>query len=67
MSVARVAEISGSSPMGFKEAVEAGIEHANKSLENVKGVWIKEQKAVVVDGSISEYRVDMKVTYIAAE
>ena len=64
MSVAKVTEIIASSPKGFDDAVEQGVKRANKSLKNVKSVWIKEQKAIVDDGKIAEYRVTMKVSFI---
>jgi len=64
MSVAKVTEIIASSTKGFDDAVEQGVKRANKSLKNVKSVWIKEQKAVVDDGKIAEYRVTMKVSFI---
>jgi flavin-binding protein dodecin len=64
MSVARVTEITASSPKSFDDAVRFGIERANKTLENVQGAWIKEQKVVVQNGNIVEYRVTMKVTFV---
>ena len=64
MSVARVTEITASSPKSFDDAVKLGIERANKTLENVQGAWIKEQKVVVQNGNIVEYRVTMKVTFV---
>ena len=64
MSVAKVTEIIASSTKGFDDAVEKGVKRANKSLKNVKSVWIKEQKAIVDDGKIAEYRVTMKVSFI---
>jgi flavin-binding protein dodecin len=64
MSVARVTEITASSPKSFEDAVKLGIERANKTLENVQGAWIKEQKVVVQNGKIVEYRVTMKVTFV---
>lgn len=64
MSVARVTEITASSKKSFEDAVKIGIERANKTLTNVKGAWIKEQKIVVEDGAITEYRVTMKVSFI---
>jgi flavin-binding protein dodecin len=67
MAVARVVELSAASPSGFEEAIQQGVAHANKTLQNVQGIWVKEQKAVVVDGTITEYRVDMKITYLAEE
>jgi hypothetical protein len=64
MSVARVTEITSSSTKSFDDAVEVGIDRANKTLENVKGAWIKEQKVLVENGKVTEYRVTMKVTFV---
>ena len=64
MSVARVTEITASSRKGFDDAIRAGIARANKTLENVKGAWIKGQKVVALNGRVAEYRVTMKVTFV---
>jgi dodecin len=49
MSVARVTEIISSSNKSFEDAIEKGIERAAKTLKNVEGAWIKEQKVIVLD------------------
>jgi flavin-binding protein dodecin len=67
MSVARVTEITSSSKKSFQDAIELGIARATKTLKNVEGAWIQDQKVVVEDGKISDYRVNMKVTFILAE
>lgn len=64
MAIAKVTEIISSSPKGFDDAVRMGIERANKTLENIKGAWIKGQKVVVENGKITEYRVDLRVTFV---
>ena len=64
MAVARTTEIIAGSPDGFKSAMKAGIERANKTLDNVTGAWIQDQKVVVENGKIKEYRVHMKVTFV---
>ena len=64
MSVARVTEIISSSTKRFEDAVEKGIARAVKTLKNVEGAWVKEQKVIVKKGKIAEYRVDLKVTFI---
>ena len=64
MSVARVTEITASSKKSFEDATRSGIARANKTLENVKGAWIKGQKVIIVNGKIAEYRVIMKVTFV---
>ena len=67
MSVARVTEITSSSKKSFQDAIEKGIARASKTLKNVEGAWIQDQKVVVEDGKITAYRVNMKVTFILAE
>ena len=64
MSVARVTEISASSSKSFEDAIKKGIERTQQTLDNVTGAWVQEQKVVVEDGKITEYRVNMKVTFI---
>ena len=64
MSVARVTEIISASQKSFEDALEKGVTRASKTLKNVEGVWVKDQKAVVRDGKIVEYRVTMKITFV---
>ena len=64
MSVARITEISATSRESFDDAVRAGIARAMKTLENVKGAWIEDQKVVIENGKISEYCVHLKVTFV---
>jgi flavin-binding protein dodecin len=64
MSVARVTEIIAASPTSFDDAIRVGIERAAKTLDNVKGAWVQDQELVLEDGSIKEYRVHLKVTFI---
>ena len=64
MSVARVTEITSSSPQSFEDAIRVGIVRAHQTLRNVKGAWIQEQQVVVEDGIVTEFRVNMKVTFI---
>lgn len=64
MSVARVTEIIASSNKSFEDAVRQGIDRANKTLKNVKGAWVEDQKVVVEDGNITEYRTVLKVTFV---
>jgi len=64
MSVAKVTEIIASSSKGFDDAVSQGVKRASKTLKGVKSVWIKDQKAVVENGKVTEYRVTMKVSFV---
>ncbi len=67
MSVAKVLEISASSNKSFEDAIQTGISRVNTSVDQVQGAWIQEQKVVVEAGKITEYRVNMKVTFIVLD
>jgi hypothetical protein len=64
MAVARVTIISASSPKGFQDAFQKGIDRASSTLRNITGAEITSQKAKIENGEISEYRVTMQVTFI---
>ena len=64
MSVARVTEIIASSNKSFDDAIENGVERANKTLKNVKSAWVKDQSVTIKDGKINAYRVNLNVTFV---
>lgn len=64
MSVAKVTEITASSKKSFEDAMQSGIKRAGKTLQNIQGAWVQEQSVVVKEDKITEYRVNMKVTFV---
>jgi flavin-binding protein dodecin len=64
MPVARVTEISATSTQSFEDAIRQGVDRANDTLRNVKSAWIKEQQVRLEGGSITEYQVNMLVTFV---
>ena len=64
MAVAKVTEITSSSAKSFDDAIKNGIDRAGKTLKNIQGAWVNEMKVEVKNGKISEYRVNMKVTFV---
>ena len=64
MSITKVTEVTASSKISFEDALKQGIARANKTLNNVEGAWIQEQKVVVRNGEVAEYRVNMKLTFV---
>lgn len=63
-SVARVTEISATSDTSFDDAVQVGIARANETLRNVRSAWVKEQQVKVSDGAVTEYQVNLLVTFV---
>ena len=64
MSVAKVIEISAHSKTSFEDAINQGIQRACKSVDNVRGAWVKEQKVKVEKGQITSSNVNMQVTFV---
>ncbi len=67
MTVARITEISASSPVSFEEAAKVGVERASKTLKNITGAWVKDQELGIKDGSVSDFRVKLKITFVLEE
>jgi len=67
VSVARVTEVIASSPEGFREAVEGGIERAAKTIRGITGLEVLRKTVKVERGLIREYRVEMKITFMLEE
>jgi flavin-binding protein dodecin len=64
MAVARVTEISATSPKGFDDAIKVGIARATKTLRNVRSAWVKEQRVDIKNDKITEYQVNLMVTFV---
>lgn len=64
MSVARVTEISVISNTSFEDAIQQGISRASQTLRNITAAWVKEQRVLVKDGTISGWEVHMLVTFV---
>lgn len=65
MAVAKVEEISATSTKGFEDAINQGLARATKTLRGVKSAWVKEQHVRVGDdGQVTEYQVNLKITFI---
>ena len=67
MAIARVTEVISSSKKGFDDAVAKGVKRATKTLKNVSGAWVQDQKVIVEKDEIVEYRVTLKITFLLKE
>ena len=68
MSISKTTEIKSSSTTSFDDAMKKGIARALKTLKNVRGAWIENQEIRLDEkGKITEYRVQLQVTFILEE
>ena len=64
MSVAKVTEITSTSTVSFEDAIALGVARASKTLRDVRGAWVASMKVDCKDGKITDYRVDLKITFV---
>ena len=64
MSIAKVSEISATSTKSFEDAIQNGLARAGKTIRNMRSAWIKEQQVRLEKGKITEYQVNMAVTFV---
>lgn len=64
MTVARITKITSSSQNSFQDAVDDGLERANKTLRGITGIDVISHTAKVKDGKVKEYRVTMNVAFV---
>jgi dodecin len=63
MSVLKVIEVLSSSETSWEDATKKAVEKASKSVKHVRSVYVQDQSASVKDGKVSEFRVNLKITF----
>jgi flavin-binding protein dodecin len=66
MTPGEVAELQGRSSTSIEDAIKRGIGGMNRTIQNVRCLWMKDQR-VVGAGAGREYHVDMLVTFIGED
>lgn len=56
--------ITGSSETSWKDAIVKAIEEASKTIDYLSGVKVLEQRAKINGNKISEYFVDLDLTFL---
>jgi len=64
MCVVKIIEVIGTSSKGFDEALKQGLRRCSKTVDNITGLDIISQKAVVKNNRVVEYKVNMKVAFV---
>ena len=67
MAIASVSTITSASTESWQDAIERGFERASRTLRNITGLQVVEEKARVEDGAITEYLVTLKVIFVLEE
>jgi len=64
MSVWKVIELIGSSKVSFDDAAKNTLKEEAKTVREIKEIWVQNFSAKVEDGKITEYRANVKITFL---
>jgi flavin-binding protein dodecin len=63
MGVIIIREMVGTSPTSWSDAARRAVATASKTVRNIRTVDVVRSTAVVEDGQIVEYRVELKIGF----
>ena len=63
MAILKVIEVLSNSNDSWEDATKRAVKNASKTVKNIRSVYVQEQSAVVKDGEVEEFRVNLKVTF----
>jgi flavin-binding protein dodecin len=63
MAIMKVIEVLANSEKSWEDATKKAVKQASKSVKNIKSVFVQSQSAVVNDGEVTEFRVNLKITF----
>ena len=67
MAVVKVIELLAQSEKGWEDAAKQAVKVASKTVRNIQSVYVKDFQAIVEDGEIVGYRVDVKISFLVDE
>ena len=64
MTVVKIVELVGSSPISWEEATKNALAEAAKTIRGIKSIYVKRCNAKVEKNQIVEYRAVVKIAFI---
>lgn len=63
MAVLKVIEVLSNSNKSWEDATKKAVKEASKTIKNIKSVYVNEQSAIVNRDDVTEFRVNLKLTF----
>ncbi len=63
MAILKVIEVLANSEKSWDDATKKAVAQASKSVKNIRSVYVQDQSASVNGGEISDFRVNVKITF----
>jgi flavin-binding protein dodecin len=63
MAVLKVIEIMADSEKSWEDATAVAVKNAGKTVKEIRSAYVKEMSVVVKNNKITQYRVNLKITF----
>ncbi|MFA5550182.1 MAG: dodecin family protein [Trueperaceae bacterium] len=63
MAIVKVIELMAQSEKGWEDATQVALKEAARTVRKIKSIYVKEFKAIVENDEITNYRVNVKVSF----
>jgi len=63
MAVMKVIEVLANSDKSWEDATKKAVKEASKTVKNIKSAFVQSQSVVVNDDEVTEFRVNLKITF----
>ena len=63
MAVLKVIEVLSNSDKSWEDATKKAVKEAGKTIKNIRSVYVQEQSAIVNGDNVTEFRVNLKLTF----
>jgi len=63
MTAVKIIKVLGTSSESWEDAAHEAVAEANKTVDNISGIEIRDHTANIEDGSITEYKATVEVAF----
>ena len=63
MAILKVIEVMADSSKSWEDATKNAVSHASKSVNHMKSAFVQSQSVVVKDGGVTDFRVNVKISF----
>lgn len=63
MAVMKVIEVLANSDKSWEDATQKAVKEASKTVKNIKSAFVQSKSVVVNNDKVTEFRVNLKITF----
>ena len=67
MAIVKVIELLAQSGTSWEDAAQVALREASKTIDNIQSIYVKEMQAVVENNQITQYRLNVKISFVIDE